>query len=151
MPGWSDLLAEDPELAAEVRAAFTVGKHCTIATLRVDGSPRICGTEVAFEDGQLYIGAPADARKTADIRRDPRVALHSPTRDPEPDGSWPGEAKVAGVAVEVPVPHDYPSGAVRLRIDLTSAVFTGLTEDTPPRLRIRFWRPGRPVTTRFRS
>lgn len=35
----SELEADDPELAADVRAAFEVGKHCTMATLRADGAP----------------------------------------------------------------------------------------------------------------
>lgn len=151
MQGMTDLATADPRLAEDVRAAFAVGRHCTIATLRADGSPRISGTEVEFEDGLVYLGTPADARKAADIRRDPRVAIHSPTRDPRPDGSWPGEAKVSGVAVEVPAPTGYPPDSIRFRIDLTAAVFTGLSDEQPPRLRIRFWRPGEPVVTLFRA
>lgn len=151
MPGMTDLVTADPRLAEDVRAAFAVGKHCTIATLRADGSPRISGTEVEFEGGHLYVGTPVDARKAADIRRDPRVAIHSPTRDPQPDGSWPGEAKVSGVAVEVPTLAGYPPGSLRFRIDLTSAVFTDLSDESPPRLRIRFWRPGEPAVTVFRT
>ena len=148
---FSELEADDPELAAAVRAAFAVAKHCTIATLRADGAPRISGTEVEFEDGAVYIGTPDDARKALDLRRDPRVAIHSPTRDPQPDGSWAGEAKVSGIAVEVPVPEGYPPGSARFRIDLTSVVHTGLSGDTPPRLQIRLWRPGREVETMFRA
>ena len=53
-------------------------------------------------DDGIFIGTAADARKTLDLRRDPRVAVHSPTRDPGPDGAWAGEAKLSGVAVEVP-------------------------------------------------
>ena len=151
MPGFADLEADDPGLAADVSAAFAVGKHCTMATLRGDGAPRISGTEVEFEDGQVFIGSGDDTRKTVDLRRDPRIAIHSPTRDPEPDGSWTGEAKLNGIAVEVPVPAHYPPHAVRFRIDLTSAVHTGLTDERPPRLRIRLWRPDRAVETMFRA
>lgn len=86
MPNLSDLLATDPALHADVQAAFAVGKHCTIATLRADGAPRISGTEVEFEDGNVYIGTGEGARKTVDIAADPRVAIHSPTRDPAADG-----------------------------------------------------------------
>ncbi len=151
MPGFADLEADDPGLAADVRAAFAAGKHCTMATLRGGGAPRISGTEVEFEDGQVFIGSGDDARKTLDMRRDPRVAIHSATRDPAPDGSWAGEAKLNGVAVEVPSPAHYPPNGVRFRIDLTSAVHTGLTDETPPRLRIRLWRPTRAVETMFRT
>ncbi len=151
MPNLSDLLAADPALHADVQAAFAVGKHCTIATLRADGAPRISGTEVEFEDGNVYIGTGEGARKTVDIAADPRVAIHSPTRDPAADGSWPGEAKMSGIAVQVETPTHYPPGGRRYRIDLTSAVFTGLTDETPPRLRIRLWRPGRDVETMLRT
>jgi hypothetical protein len=151
MPGWRDVEREAPDLAADIRSAFAAGKHCTIATLRADGAPRISGTEVEFVDGEIYLGTGEDARKTVDMLRDPRVAVHSPTRDPESETSWAGEAKFSGVAVEVPAPPDYPPGARRFRIDLTSAVFTGLTDDSPPRLRIRLWRAGRDVETMFRT
>lgn len=138
----SELEADDPELAADVRAAFEVGKHCTMATLRADGAPRISGTEVELTDGQVFIGTPEDARKALDLRRDPRVAIHSPTSDPVGD-AWAGEAKFSGVAVEV--------SPGRFRIDVTSVVHTGLTDETPQRLRIRLWRPVRGVETMFRA
>lgn len=145
------MLSDDPELAESVRAAFAVGKHCTMATLRADGAPRISGTEVEITDDGVFIGSAGDARKTLDLRRDPRVAIHSPTRDPAPDGAWAGEAKLSGIAVEVPAPPEYPSHAVRFRIDLTSVVHTGLTDEQPPQLRIRLWRPGRVTQTMFRT
>lgn len=151
MPGFADLERDDPGLAADVRAAFGVAKHCTMATLRADGAPRISGTEVEFEDGQVFLGSGDNARKTLDLLRDPRVAIHSPTRDPESETSWAGEAKLNGVAVQVAAPAHYPPNGVRFRIDLTSAVFTGLTDESPPRLRIRLWRPGRAVETMFRA
>ncbi|MCU0279693.1 MAG: pyridoxamine 5'-phosphate oxidase family protein [Candidatus Nanopelagicales bacterium] len=138
----TELEADDPDLAAAVRSAFSRGKHCTIATLRADGAPRISGTEVEFSEDAVFVGSPTDARKAVDMRRDPRVAIHSPTVDPVGD-QWPGEAKLSGLATEV--------SPGRFRIDLTSAVFTGLTDEDPPRLRIRLWRPGRATETMFRS
>lgn len=151
MPSWSDLEREAADLAADIRAAFAIGTHCTLATLRADGAPRISGTEVEFAGGEVHVGSGDGARKTLDMLRDPRVAVHSPTRDPQPDGSWAGEAKFSGVAVEVPAPEHYPAGGRCFRIDLTSAVFTGLTDEDPPRLRIRLWRPGRNVETMYRA
>jgi hypothetical protein len=150
MPRWSDFEVADPDLAADVRAAFAVGKHCTIATLRADGAPRISGTEVEFADGEVFVGTGDEARKTVDMLRDPRVAIHSPTRDPAGD-AWPGEAKFSGVAVPAPVPEHYPPNGRRFRIDLTSAVFTGLTDETPPRLHIRLWRPAHGTETMYRA
>lgn len=142
MASWADFAAADPALAAEVAAAFGVRKHCTMATLRADGAPRISGTEVEFAAGQVFLGMPADSRKRLDLARDPRLAVHSPTRDPLPDGSWPGEAKLSGTAV--------PVSDTRFRIDISSAVFTSLTADGK-RLLIQLWRPGRGTQTMQRE
>ncbi len=150
MASWADFAAADSDLAGLVRAAFAVGKHCTMATIRADGGPRISGTEVEFDGDGVYLGMGADTRKAVDLRRDPRVAIHSPTRDTGPDDSWSGEAKISGRAVVVPTPAGYPPNAVRWRVDLTSAVFTGLTEDRS-QLRIRLWRPGRGTETMLRA
>ena len=63
MGSWAEFEREAPELAAAVRERFDVRKHATMATLRVDGSPRISGTEVAFTHGQLVLGSMPNARK----------------------------------------------------------------------------------------
>ena len=87
---WRDFEREEPEFAARVRALFDVGKHKTIATLRADGSPRISGIEVEFDDGELTFGSMPGARKGADLVRDPRFALQAPPstrpRVTHPDG-----------------------------------------------------------------
>ena len=85
---------------------FAMGRHKTIATIRSDGAPRISGIECDFADGELKFGSMAGARKLADLRRDPRFALHGPTVHPQAGNevAWPGEAKVAGKA--------YPSGTI---------------------------------------
>jgi hypothetical protein len=149
MASWEEVAAEVPDLAARVRSAFAAGRHATVATLRADGSPRISGIEVDFGgDGQLRIGSMAGARKVDDLRRDPRLALHSPTADPGEDGaSWPGEAKVAGLAVEEGRQDD---GAHPFRLDLTEVVWTGLTDDRSA-LRILSWHPGRGLQDRTRT
>src|SRR5262245_27326457 len=120
-----------------------------MATLRKDGSPRISGTEVQFSDGQLWIGSMPAAMKALDLRRDPRVALHSPTVDP-PEGNpsdWAGEAKIAGHAVEVP--NDDPADTShRFRLDIAEAVLTRVSGD---RLLIQSWHPGRGLEETARS
>ena len=143
---WGAFAQEAPELARDVRAAFAVRKHCTMATLRADGSPRISGTEVQLDDAELHIGSMSGARKAADLRRDGRLAVHSPTVDP-PEGdesSWAGEAKVSGRAVEVAS----DDGSHRFRIDVDEVVHTAVAGD---RLRIRSWHRGRGVQERHRS
>src|SRR5258706_14048854 len=98
MTAWRDVEQAEPEFAQRVRALFDAHRHKTIATLRADGSPRISGIEAAVEDGQLVFGSMANARKGADLRRDPRFALHSATVDPVEgsEAQWPGEAKISG-------------------------------------------------------
>jgi hypothetical protein len=101
MPTWDAIEQAEPEFAARVQALFDAGRHKTIATLRADGSPRISGIECEFEDGQLRFGSMTGARKLADLRRDPRFALHGPTFHPVEgkESEWPGEAKIAGRAI----------------------------------------------------
>ena len=101
MSAWQDVERAEPEFAQRVRALFDAHKHKTIATLRADRSPRISGIEAGFEDGELVFGSMPNARKGADLRRDPRFALHSATIDPVPgpEAQWPGEAKISGRAI----------------------------------------------------
>jgi hypothetical protein len=142
MTSWVDVERAAPELAARVRERFAIRKHCTMATLRADGSPRISGTEVEFADGELRIGSMPDAVKVKDLLRDPRVALHSPTVDP-PEGKpteWEGEAKVSGVAVVAESPDD----SHRFTIDVTELVLTHLDE-AGTQLVITSWHPDRGV------
>ena len=139
MTSWADVEREAPELAARARERFLVRKHCTMATLRADGSPRISGTEVEFADGELRIGSMPGAVKAGDLRRDPRVAIHSPTVDP-PAGqptAWEGEAKVAGRAVVAESPDD----SHRFTIDVAELVLTHLDEEGK-QLVITSWHPG---------
>ena len=101
MTAWRDIEQAEPEFAHRVRALFDARRHKTMATLRADGSPRISGIEAAFSDGELTFGSMPDARKGADLHRDPRCALHSATIDPVEgrEADWPGEAKISGRAI----------------------------------------------------
>lgn len=141
MATWNDVENAEPEFAARVRRMFDAHKHKTIATLRADGSPRISGIEVEFAGGELTFGSMPGSRKGADLRRDPRFALHSASVDPPTDdpGGWAGDAKVAGRAVHTgPFPGEQPGDG--FRADLDEVVLTGLNE-TGTRLRIETWRP----------
>jgi len=64
-----------------------------------------------------------ESRKLADVERDPRIALHSPSVDP-PEGDpagWPGEARVSGRVREVAYPGDGPEGTY-FAVDVTELV-----------------------------
>lgn len=80
---WSEFRSSAPDLADIVRHGFAVRNHATMATIRKDGAPRISSRGVDFsDDGEVYLGMMAGARRAADLRRDPRVAVHYPTVDP---------------------------------------------------------------------
>jgi pyridoxamine 5'-phosphate oxidase-like protein len=144
MVRWGEVRRDAPELAAQVRAAFERNRHMTLATVRRDGSPRISGTEIQFEDEDVYVGMMPASRKVHDLLRDPRVAIHGPTADPpEENRDWVGEGKLAGRAVEVAVEDPEQEGH-RFRIDVDEVVFTHLN-DAGDRLVIESWHPGRGV------
>ena len=95
MASWQDIEQDAPDFAARVRARFDAGTNKTIATLRRDGAPRISGSELQFANGQVTLGMMGRSSKLLDVRRDPRIAIHSPTIEPpygEPS-DWPGDAK----------------------------------------------------------
>ena len=143
MTAWRDVEQSTPEFAQRVRALFDAHRHKTIATLRADGSPRISGIEVVFEAGELVFGSMSNARKGADLRRDPRFALHSATVDPVEgsEADWPGEAKISGRAVVAGPVTEGPDGD-RFHADIAEVVHTHLNEAATT-LVVEWWTPGR--------
>jgi hypothetical protein len=143
MTRWRDVEHAEPEFARRVRALFDAHRHKTIATLRADSSPRISGIEAVFEDGDLVFGSMPDARKGADLRRDPRFALHSATVDPVEGAEvqWPGEAKISGRAFASGPTTDGPAGE-RFIADVVEVVHTHLNEEAT-RLVVEWWTPMR--------
>lgn len=148
MASWSELVTDAPEFAERVRARFDSGTNKTLATLRRDGSPRISGSELRIADGEVTLGMMGGSVKLADVRRDPRVALHSPTLEPPPGdpGAWAGEAKLAGRLVEIPPADGVPPDAASFRMDVTEAVLTYVTNSTSDGpvdlLVVESWHPG---------
>jgi hypothetical protein len=125
MATWQEIEKDAPEFAERVRERFAAGIHKTIATLRADGSPRISGSELEIKDGEATFGMMDGSQKLRDVRRDPRIAVHSPTIDPPKEGEWLGDAKLAGRAVELPAPEkDAQPGAGYFRIDITEVALT---------------------------
>jgi hypothetical protein len=141
MTAWVEVERAEPEFAERVRTLFDAHRHKTIATLRTDGSPRISGIEAAFADGELTFGSMPDARKGADLRRDPRFALHSATVDPVEgsEADWPGEVKVSGRAVAVGRTSEGPDGDL-FRADISEVVHTHL-DDEATMLVVEWWTP----------
>ena len=141
MTAWHDVERAEPEFAQRVRELLDAHRHKTIATLRADGSPRISGIEAAFEDGELTFGSMPDARKGADLLRDPRFALHSATVDPVEgsEATWPGEVKVSGRAIPAGPVTAGPDGD-RFRADIADVVHTHLDE-AATMLVVEWWTP----------
>jgi hypothetical protein len=147
VPAWKAIEEAEPDFAGKVRRLFDAGRHKTIATVRADGSPRISGIECEFADGDLRFGSMSGARKGADLRRDPRFALHGPTFHPEEgkEADWPGEAKIAGRAIpDGPVATDEANqeDGEMFVADITEVVITGLDPDAT-KLVVESWTPER--------
>jgi Pyridoxamine 5'-phosphate oxidase len=143
MTAWRDVEAAEPAFALRVRSLFDVHRHKTIATVRADGAPRISGIEASFEDGELVFGSMPNARKGADLRRDPRFALHGATVDPVEgsEAEWPGEAKISGRAIAAGAMTDGPDGD-RFHADIAGVVHTHLNE-IATLLVVEWWTPTR--------
>jgi hypothetical protein len=123
MNTWAAVAAAEPEFADRVRRVFDAHRHKVLATLRRDGSPRVSGIEVAFDDGDVFMGMMLGSVKAQDLRRDPRLALHAASEDPPDDpSSWLGDAKIAGRAVEVTGPADEDEPSHRFKVDITEVV-----------------------------
>jgi hypothetical protein len=123
-----------------------------VATLRRDGSPRISGIEAEFRDGEVWLGMMPGSVKALDLGRDPRLAVHSASEDPPEDdpSRWPGDAKLAGLAVEVPHAKEDPGQtAHRIRIDIREVVVTRVGEPAD-HLVIESWHPDRGLRRRIR-
>jgi len=116
---------------------------------------------VAFRDGDVWLGMMGNSVKALDVLRDPRVAVHGPTEDPpeEDPSSWPGEAKLAGRAIEAEVPgapaegtaaEGTPEGAHHFRVDIEEVVFTRVGSPAD-HLVIESWHPGRGLERRTRE
>jgi hypothetical protein len=91
------------------------------------------------------------ARKGADLRRDPRFALHGPTVHPEEgkEGDWPGEAKIAGRATPAgpvtPEGSEGPDGEMFVA-DIDEVVVTALNAEGD-KLVVEWWTPGAGLRT----
>lgn len=145
MPRWLTIVDTAPDLAGIVEQRFAAHRHHTMATLRGDGSPRISGTEVMFEGGDVLIGSIPGSVKVRDLQRDPRIALHSHSEDPDDadPSAWAGDAKLSGRAMRVERSDDGAGGSddaswFRIDVEEIATVAVGPSGD---HLVITHWRP----------
>ena len=163
MARWGELVDREPDLMRKASARFDAHLHKLLATIRKDGSPRISGIEFSIRNGDLWLAGMPGARKFADLRRDPRLALHSssPDADPENPGAWPGDAKLSGTAVEITDPgalaayagatEHMPPGPFELfRVDIHEVAVVAMGEPAD-HIVIEHWLEGRGITRSKRS
>lgn len=145
MATWGEIEAAEPDFARRVAERFDKYKHKVIATLRKDGSPRVSGIEAEFRDGEITLGMMPGSLKARDVQRDPRLALHSGTEDPTDAPGSVVDAKLAGLAREVPA-----EGHHAFQVDVKEVVLVSIG-DPADHLVIETWREGRGLKTTKRA
>lgn len=137
---WAAVTADAPGLAAQIRARFAAHPHHVLGTLRATGAPRLNGTEVHIGDRAVSLGMMPGSRKLADVRRDPRVEIHSAPLEHDLSA---GDAKLTGRLVEIDrdEPAHPDAAAFELAIELVSLVRVEHDE-----LVITTWDPGHGVS-----
>ena len=143
MVSWQQVLDDAPEFAATVQARFEIRKHATMATLRKDGSPRISGTEVEFEAGQLRLGSMPGALKavTCAATRGSRCTRRRMTRRRRHRATGAAKRRSPGSLSSSPDP-DNDDDAHSFQVDVSEVVFTRVAP-SGEHLVIQMWHPGR--------
>ncbi len=156
MASWAETLEVAPQLAPSVQARFEATGLGLLATVRRDGYPRISGIEPAFVLSDVFLGMMDGSRKALDLRRDPRLALHSATADKDVKE---GDARITGRGVELVSGDEQHDAFVRhlrdqgnpaanwtfhlFRIDVTELML--LRPEGGDHLLIQVWREGEGV------
>jgi hypothetical protein len=154
MATWTEFAEQAPQIAAVFarrhRAAHNL---CMLATLRSDGFPRISPMEPRIFEGELWITGMPDTTKYRDLRRDPRLCLHTATVDTQVKD---GDAKLWGRAHTVglgPLHRRFAEALFEeigldlrgqefdlIGVDITGASSVSVIDD---HLDITIWKPGR--------
>jgi hypothetical protein len=101
MSTWAEFeQAAAPELAKAARERIDAD-FMLLGTIRRDGTPRISPVEVRIVSGELAVCLIRGSTKALDVRRDPRVLLHSPVLNANDPNS---ELKLRGRLVEATEP-----------------------------------------------
>lgn len=156
MVTWAGFSEAAPETAAVFLRRLEATGLALMATVRADGSPRISPIEPLAHDGDLWLGSMPGSRKSDDLRRDPRLCLHSATED---KNLKDGDAKLWGRAVLVTDdesrrryasafrdetgmdPEELPGGFDLFTVDITAGSAVELGADGQ-HLRITAWEAG---------
>jgi hypothetical protein len=96
---WAEFEVAQPRLAALGRERLIDPGVVLVGTVRKDGTPRISPVEPLLWEDDLWLSMLLGSYKAADLRRDPRILIHSIVTGR--DGAA-GEYKLRGRAVEQP-------------------------------------------------
>lgn len=80
---WSQIADAEPALGGLAHERLVKPGVLLVGTTRRDGSARISGVEPLLMDGDLWLSMMRGSAKEADLRRDPRIILHSIVTGPE--------------------------------------------------------------------
>src|SRR5882757_4803609 len=80
---WRDIATHQPTLAAAATEKLIKPGVLLSGTTRRDGTARISGVEPLIMDGELWLSMMSSSAKAHDLRRDPRILLHSIVTGPE--------------------------------------------------------------------
>jgi hypothetical protein len=109
--------------------------------------------------GEPWLAGMPDSVKFADLRRDPRFALHSGSSEPD---VWDGDAKLSGRAMELTDAEERNGYAVAagvpaqtidfvlFRVELDQVVLVALNDEKSA-LVVSSWRPGQGLTRTVRT
>jgi hypothetical protein len=113
---WEEFERACPELAAEGRRRFVADQLVLVGTNRKDGWPRISPCEVDLAAGHLFLGMMWRSMKALDLRRNPRVVVHTVQCD---RAAARGDLKLYGRGVEITDPELRAAfrQAIKARID----------------------------------
>ena len=98
MFSWADFEQAAPDLAAIGRERIERHGFMLLGTVRHDGTARISPVGVKLVEDQLTMSFVRDSAKERDVRRDPRILLHSPVLH---GGDPNDELKLRGRALEI--------------------------------------------------
>jgi hypothetical protein len=80
---WSEMEALQPELARIAYDTLIKPGVVLMGTTRRDGTARISGIEPWLMGGELWLSMMQTSTKARDLRRDPRILVHSVVTGPE--------------------------------------------------------------------
>jgi hypothetical protein len=123
MATWAEVNRQAPAVAAAILARFMGHPHHVLGTLTRDGSPRLSGINVMYDDEILWFGCMPASRKGTDIERDHRISLHSAPLQESLEG---GDAVISGFARLLPPDRvlawrpETPANGVFYEVDISS-------------------------------